>query len=57
MASQFDTNLLHHSFVLSGLPATLRRYCTVLWGDALPTHYRTTATAVTDIRAGLADSD
>ena len=44
-------------YVLSGLPATLRRHCTLLCGDDLPTHYRSTAVAVTAIRAGRADSD
>jgi anti-anti-sigma factor len=42
-------------YVLSGLPATLRRHCTALWGDALPTHYRTTAMAVSAIHAGRAE--
>jgi anti-sigma B factor antagonist len=44
-------------YVLSGLPATLRRHCTLLWGDALPTHYRTTAVAMSAIRARRTDSD
>lgn len=44
-------------YVLSGLPATLRRHCTLLCGDDLPTHYRSTAVAVSAIRAGRADSD
>lgn len=44
-------------YVLTGLPATLRRHCWALWGDALPTHYRTTAVAVNAIYAGQADSD
>ena len=39
-------------YVLSGLPASLQRHCTVLWGDTVPTHYRTTAMAVSAIRTG-----
>jgi anti-sigma B factor antagonist len=41
-------------YVLSGLSASLRRHCTVLSRDALPTQYRTAATAVSAIRAGRA---
>jgi anti-anti-sigma factor len=43
-------------YVLSGLPASLRRHCAALWGDALPTVYRTTAMAVSAIRADRAPS-
>ena len=39
-------------YALSGLPASLRRYVDLLWGDAFPTTYRTTAIAVSAIRAG-----
>ena len=41
-------------YALSGLPASLRRYVDLLWGDAFPTTYRTTAIAVSAIRAGHA---
>lgn len=39
-------------YALSGLPAPLRRHVDLLWGDAFPTTYRTTAIAVSAIRAG-----
>ena len=39
-------------YALSGLPAPLRRHVTLLQGDAFPTTYRTTAIAVSTIRAG-----
>ena len=39
-------------YALSGLPASLRRHVNLLWGDAIPTIYRTTAIAVSTIRAG-----
>jgi anti-anti-sigma factor len=39
-------------YALSGLPAPLRRHVDLLWGDAFPTNYRTTAIAVSAIRAG-----
>jgi anti-anti-sigma factor len=39
-------------YALSGLPATLRRHVALLWGDAFPATYRTTATAISAIRAG-----
>jgi anti-anti-sigma factor len=38
-------------YALSGLPAPIRRHVTLLWGDAFPTTYRTTAIAVSTIRA------
>jgi anti-anti-sigma regulatory factor len=43
-------------YALSALPACIRRHCTILWGDALPTSYRTAALAVSVIRAGRAGS-
>jgi anti-sigma B factor antagonist len=39
-------------YALSGLPAALWRHVNLLWGDAFPTTYRTTAIAVSAIRAG-----
>ena len=39
-------------YALSGLPAPLRRHVDLLWGDAFPTTYQTTAIAVSAIRAG-----
>ncbi len=39
-------------YALSGLPASLRRHVNLLWGDAFPTTYQTTAIAVSAIRAG-----
>jgi anti-anti-sigma factor len=41
-------------YALSGLPATLRRHCTMMGGDALPSTYRTTAPAGTASPAGRA---
>jgi anti-sigma B factor antagonist len=38
-------------YALSGLPTTLQRHVHLLWADAFPTTYRTTAIAVSAIRA------
>jgi anti-anti-sigma factor len=42
-------------YALSGLSVSLRRYVDLLWGDARPATYPTTATAVSAIRARHAD--
>ena len=39
-------------YALCGLRAPLRRHADLLWGDAFPTTYQTTAIAVSTIRAG-----